>query len=278
MKRFKGLLILLIVMIQFSYALFAQVGSSICNDFDFPKPKNGNTYVIAHRGAHNNIPENSIAAYRKAIELGCDFLEVDIRRTKDCRFISIHNSTVDAYTNNYSGSVSEFTLAELKQISIGEKFGKKWEDERIPTFEEILKLCKGKIGIYLDLKEPYVNELIKIVKQFNMEKEILWYVPYSYKKEISTLKNNCEDCIPMPDPDFEEMSQCITDFNPSIIAPVMAQFSKAYVTKAHHLSTKVFVDEKRGTEEEWQMILSFNADGIQTDNPLKLIQYLKKNK
>jgi|GEM_PF-3563182 len=45
-------------------------------------PKNGNTYVIAHRGAHVGIPENSLPAYQKAIDLGCDFVEIDVRTTR----------------------------------------------------------------------------------------------------------------------------------------------------------------------------------------------------
>ncbi|PXX29210.1 glycerophosphodiester phosphodiesterase family protein [Arenibacter sp. ARW7G5Y1] len=62
-----------------------------------PKPKNGNTYFTAHRGSHNGIPENSLAAYQKAIELGCDFVEIDIRTTKNGKLVSVHNATIDAY-------------------------------------------------------------------------------------------------------------------------------------------------------------------------------------
>ncbi len=110
---------------------------------NFPKPKNGNTYVIAHRGVHNDIPENTLAAYQKAIDLGCDFVEIDIRKTKDGKFVSVHNSTVDAYVEGVKGKVSSFTLAELKQMNIGKRVSPKWENERIPTFEEILQVCKG---------------------------------------------------------------------------------------------------------------------------------------
>ena len=63
-----------------------------------PPPKQGGVYVIAHRGVHNDIPENTLAAYRKAIELGCDFVEVDLRTTKDGEIVSVHNGTVDART------------------------------------------------------------------------------------------------------------------------------------------------------------------------------------
>ena len=73
------------------------------------EPKNG-VYVIAHRGAHNGIPENSLAAYRKAIDLGCDFVEIDVRTTKDGKFVSIHNSRVDEYVTGVKAKVSDLIL------------------------------------------------------------------------------------------------------------------------------------------------------------------------
>ena len=102
----------------------------------FPQPKNANTYVVAHRGTHIDIPENTLAAYQKAIDLGCDFVEIDLRKTKDGRFVSVHNSTIDAYTNGeITGKVGSFTLAELKNLNIGKQVGPEWVNERIPHFE-----------------------------------------------------------------------------------------------------------------------------------------------
>lgn len=241
----------------------------------FPKPKNGNTYVVAHRGAHIGIPENTLAAYQKAIDLGCDFVEIDIRKTKDGKFVSVHNSTVDAYVEGVSGKVNDFSLAELKQMNIGKRIGPDWDNERIPTFEEILQLCRGQIGIYLDLKEPFVMELIEIIKRYEMERDIVWYIPISYPQAIEELRRNCYKCLPMPDPDINDIEETIKKFNPMVIAPVMNQFSKSYLDIAHNYGVKVFVDEGEGNEEEWEMILNWGTDGIQTDDPEKLINYIK---
>ena len=242
---------------------------------NFPK-SNNSVYVIAHRGAHIDIPENTLAAYRRAIDLGCDFIEVDIRRTKDGRFVSIHNSTVDAYTNEASGKVSNFLLSELKQLDIGSRIDSIWSNERIPTFEEILQLCKGKIGIYLDLKEPYVKELVNIIKTYKMENDIVWYIPFSEKESIEELLRECKKCFLMPDPDIDEIDDSFMDYSPIVIAPVMSQFSQKYVLNAKKLGVKVFVDEKIGNEDEWEKILNYGADGIQTDNPERLINFLRR--
>ena len=140
---------------------------------NFPKSRNGKTYVIAHRGAHVGIPENSIPAIQKAIELGSDFVEIDTRLTKDDHIVSVHNASVDEYVVGVKGKVKDFTLAEIKKLDIGEKTGPNWKNTRIPTIDEILQVCKGKIGIYLDLKEPLVEQLIPIIRKYDMESDIV---------------------------------------------------------------------------------------------------------
>jgi glycerophosphoryl diester phosphodiesterase len=243
------------------------------------KPNNGNTFVIAHRGVHIGIPENTIAAYKKAIELGCDFVEIDVRVTKDGKYVSIHNSTIDAYVNGTTGNVSDFTLAELKLMDIGSRIGPEWADERIPTFEEILDLCRGQIGIYLDLKVPDVKELVEIIKKHKMEKFIIWYIPSSYMEAIYELKDLCPECIPMPDPDSKDnILKMLEAIQPIVIATDMGELDEEFMKIAHENNVQVFVDEDKGNEAEWEKIIKWDTDGIQTDNPEKLIEYLIKNK
>ena len=245
---------------------------------DFPKPKNGNTYVIAHRGEHNSIPENTLAAYQKAIDLGCDYVEIDIRKTKDGRFVSVHNETVDAYTRGeVTGKVSDFTLAELKQLNIGKRVGPAWENERIPTFEEILQLCKGQIGIYLDLKEPDVQAQIELIRSYGMERDVIWYIPASYMDVIMEVKKNCYKCVIMPDPGEERnIIKVLEQARPKVLATDMGELSASFVKTAHRHGSKVFTDDRTASVEEWEQILKWGTDGIQTDQPEKLIELLNK--
>ena len=259
---------------------FLSFGQSVAQENleDLPKPKNGNTYVIAHRGEHNGIPENTLAAYQKAIDLGCDYVEIDIRKTKDGEFVSVHNETVDAYTRGeVTGKVSDFTLAELKQLNIGKRVGPGWENERIPTFEEILKLCKGQIGIYLDLKEADVKAQIELIKSYGMERDVIWYIPASYMEVIKEVKRNCSECIVMPDPGEENnIKKVIEEVQPKVLATDMGELSASYVKTAHQYGIKVFTDDKKATPQEWEQILKWGTDGIQTDQPEKLIERLNK--
>lgn len=244
----------------------------------FRKARHG-VYVLAHRGAHIGIPENSLAAYQKAIDLGCDFVEIDVRTTKDGKFVSIHNGTIEQYVSDRTGKVSEMALAELKLLDIGSRIGSEWKDTRIPTFEEILKLCQGKIGIYLDLKAAPIPKLVKIIRKYRMEKDIIWYIPASRMKELRQLNEICPDCIPMPDPGPEEnITTVLNQVKTRTIATDPGELSKSFVETAHRHQAMVFADEKEGTASEWTQMIDWNTDGIQTDHPEELISFLKSRR
>ena len=235
--------------------------------------KNG-VYVIAHRGLHHGIPENSLPAYARAIELGCDFIEVDIRRTRDGKFVSIHNPTIDAYTGGETGQVSDMTLQQLRALDIGSAVGSQWKGTRIPTLEEILELAKGKVGIYLDLKVPAVPELLQIIRQYDMEQSVVWYIPLQFY--LDTGSEVFGQSLPMPDPhSYESLRDLLDQHSPRLVATDMDVLSEEFVTRAHGKNAMVFVDEDDGSELEWARILRWNTDGIQTDHPEELIEFLK---
>jgi len=108
--------------------------------------------VIAHRGASGHAPENTLAAFRKAVALGATFIETDLQLSRDARFVAIHDATVNRTTNG-QGAVHDLTLAELRQLDAGSWFGSEFSGERIPTLEEILQFSKkNDVVFYLELK------------------------------------------------------------------------------------------------------------------------------
>jgi len=246
--------------------------------FSLLKPKNRDTYVIAHRGVHDVFSENTLAAYQKAIEIGCDFIEIDLRKTKDGEYVSIHNEDIDAYFEGETGKINSFKLSELKQMPLSKK-GANNTNAYIPTLKEILTLCKGKIGIYLDLKEADIKGQVKIIKAFEMEKSIVWYIPASHTNEIKELQKYCRGCLVMPDHGAEvNLIKAFDSLQPTIIASDMGNLTSGFVSTTHSYGAKVFVDDDTATMEEWQKIISWGVDGIQTDQPEKLINFLRRGK
>jgi len=108
--------------------------------------------VIAHRGSSGHAPENTLAAFRKAVAQGAAFIETDLQLSRDARFVAIHDATVDRATGGH-GDVHGLTLAELRQLDAGSWFGSEFAGERIPTLEEILDFAKKHDAVfYLELK------------------------------------------------------------------------------------------------------------------------------
>lgn len=105
--------------------------------------------LTAHRGAPTVAPENTVAAFTAAIEQGADELELDIQATSDQQLVVIHDQAVDRTTSG-TGSVSEFTLAELRQLDVPHHDG---SIHRIPTFREILEAV-GDFPLQVELKAP----------------------------------------------------------------------------------------------------------------------------
>ncbi len=238
-----------------------------------PEPRHGGVYVVAHRGAHDGIPENTLAAYEAAIEMGVDFVEIDLRTTMDGHIVSIHNNDIDSYVKDgRHGLVSEMTLEQLKQLDIGSRIGPQWSGERIPTFEEILKLCKGRVGIYLDLKDASVDKVVSMINKWDMAQHVLWYADYN---ELESVAELCPDCILMPDPGPEEnLPEVIERFEPLVVASVWRYYSESFAEKCHQAGAIVIVDES--DPSCWQDALAWNTNGIQTNQPAQLISLLER--
>lgn len=108
--------------------------------------------VIAHRGFSGQAPENTLASFQKAVELGSDMIELDVRFSKDGQVVVIHDDTIDRTTNG-RGKVADYTLKELKQFDAGSWFAPQFSGERIPTLKEVLELVKGKVLVNIEIKD-----------------------------------------------------------------------------------------------------------------------------
>jgi len=114
----------------------------------------GNTepVLVAHRGAMHALPENTLAAFERAIELGAAVLEVDVRLTRDGRLLVVHDATLDRSTDG-TGKVSERSWDEIRQLDAGSWFDPAHAGLRVPELKEVLTLAKGRTTVLLDLKE-----------------------------------------------------------------------------------------------------------------------------
>jgi glycerophosphoryl diester phosphodiesterase len=109
-------------------------------------------WIIAHRGASGHAPENTLAAFERAVQLGAGFIETDLHLTRDAQFVAIHDATLERTTNG-RGAVRDFTLRELRRLDAGKWFDRDYMGQRIPTLDEILEFArKNDVIFYLEVK------------------------------------------------------------------------------------------------------------------------------
>jgi glycerophosphoryl diester phosphodiesterase len=112
---------------------------------------------IAHRGAAGWAPENTLAAVEKALEIGVDLVEIDLRLSADGHAAVIHDRTVDRTTNG-TGIVETLTRDELQKLDAGSWFGQEFEGERIPFFEDVLDLVGRRALVLVEAKTDEAAE------------------------------------------------------------------------------------------------------------------------
>ena len=138
--------------------------------------------IIAHRGDSAHRPENTLAAFAGALEVGADLVEFDVQLTRDGQVVVIHDATVDRTTDG-RGRVAEMTLAQIRGLSAGyrSRFGAAHRGERVPALGEALALLKDRARVMVEIKPDAVTDdaeggvearTIADVRKAGMEKDV----------------------------------------------------------------------------------------------------------
>ncbi|MEF2246778.1 MULTISPECIES: glycerophosphodiester phosphodiesterase [unclassified Paenibacillus] len=125
--------------------------------------------IIAHRGSAGEAPENTMAAFKLALEQQCDAIELDVHLSKDGKIIVCHDATVDRTTNG-KGHIHEMTVDQIKALDAGSWFDAKYAGEQIPLLEEVFDLVPPHIMINVEVKYPYGHEIEAKLIQLMREK------------------------------------------------------------------------------------------------------------
>lgn len=119
--------------------------------------------ILAHRGANKVAPQNTIPAFRKALDFRADGIETDVHLSKDGEIVICHNYTVDA-TSNGKGLISDMTFDELRKLDFGSYFSSEFKGVTLPTLSELLDVVRDMSLINIEIKAPKTkNDLVKKV-------------------------------------------------------------------------------------------------------------------
>ena len=235
--------------------------------------------AIAHRGASGYAPENTFAAFRRAVAQGVSFIETDLQLTRDAHLVAIHDETVDRTTGGH-GAVQHMTLAEIRRLDAGAWFASEFTGERVPTLEEILVFSKkNDVVFYLELKPSGFwggeHAMISALREAN---EIPRVVVISFDSNILAGLRRIEPTL---------MTGLLYE------GQIENPFEKAVEIGARQLAvrgdlvTPNFLQQARKRDLQvvcWtinspahmRMLAAAGVDGIMTDYPDRLLATLKK--
>lgn len=219
-----------------------------------------NTLVAAHRGDSIYYPENSLGAIKDAINEGANYVEIDLQETLDGQVVVFHDKNLKRLTG-VNKNLSEMTYREIEALNLG-------KNQKIPTFEEVLKTCKGKIKVLAELKPYYkstreslANKAINLIKNFEMESSCnIQSLDYESLKIVRKIEPSIKigyifyiaaGEVEKLDVDFYSVEQSI--------------INKTLVRKIHSSGKKIWTWTVNDVDDMDEMMF-LNVDGIITDN------------
>jgi glycerophosphoryl diester phosphodiesterase len=222
--------------------------------------------VIAHRGEHLANPENTIPAIEAAIRLGADFVEIDVRTTRDGGLVLMHNDSVDATTDG-QGAVASLTLPEVRKL--------RSRGQPVPTLDEALETMRGRCGVYLDAKRITAERIIAALERHKMTDRAVVYAQFNLLLELTS---RGFPRLAMPEANSVQLlSKCLQELQPAVIAFDRRDFADDIIQLALAAGKGVFVDRLGGDDHPaaWANAVQRGATGIQTDHPAELLASLQ---
>lgn len=229
--------------------------------------------ITAHRGSSLYYPENTLTSIAKSIEENADYVEVDVRLTKDNKVVLFHDNTLKR-VNGRNQSIEDMTLEEVKKVDNGSYKNKKYDYENIPTLEEVFENFKGKIKFNIELKMnnkkgyELSKEVSKLIKEYSMSQDVV--VSSFNKLTIEKFKKDNKDIktgyiISNPIDNIEKL-EC--DF----ISIKYNLLSKELVEKIHENNKEIHI-WTINDEEDIRKIIKLGVENIITDD-VNLVKYI----
>lgn len=289
-------------MISSISSTYAQVTESRATKIleNLKNPSKDYIMVVSHRGDWRYAPENSLQAIQRCIDLGVDVIELDFRLTKDGHLVAMHDETVDRTTNG-KGRVSSLTLEEIKKLRLKNACGVRHSRQQVPTLIEVMNLVKGKTMVNLDKTESrWVREAFEVLKKTETIDHAIFKGNDDYRVMKEKYGTLMDSIIYMPklwpentavrsyreayeksiDPFYYETlfdSEKAETF--AIVKDLKADGDGFLAIALWDNLCAGRTDEIAlldGPDKAWGWLIENGANGIMTDRPEELLEYLKQ--
>ncbi len=223
--------------------------------------------ITGHRGASGWAPENTLASFKKAMEIGADYSELDVQLSKDGQVVLLHDATLDRTTTG-KGPIAEWNLADLKTLDAGSWFDEKFKGEPLPTLQEVVDLVKGKMKLNIEIKVSEFNreladKVVALVRTNNFQNECM----------ITSFNQPTMEYVREKAPELQvglifgkKYDDSVFSGNWDVLSSNKANIDQKFMKKAHDSGKKVHVWTVND-EKEMQDLIELGVDGIITNYP-----------
>lgn len=236
--------------------------------------------IFAHRGASTIYPENTLPAFREAIRMGANGLELDVQLSKDGCPVVIHDESLTRTTNG-KGLVKNHTVKELKQLSAGLWFDPKYRGLKIPTLEEVLKRSKPRhIVLNIEMKNLLIRsenleaEIIRLIRKYKMTNRVILS---TFNPESIRIVRQIDPTITTSFLYFGKLDspwKMALDLGASYIQPPFQALTKEIVQNCQKMDLLVCPYDVNNNQEI-QLALEWDVDGLITLHPQYAKQFVK---
>lgn len=239
----------------------------------FPKKQN-NFIVIAHRGYHHEVPENTIESLRKAIEIGVDYVQVDVRTTLEGVPVVMYDANVERTTDG-KGKLSEMSTIDFRNLKI------KGTEINPPTLSTFLREASGKINVYLNIIEAEPEKIIAMLEKYQMKNNVVIYCSrseiFQWKKLVPTIP-----IISSPPANSKtpvEFETFILSFPISVLDGTYKVYNAEITQKLAEINIPIWLSPlgEDDNADIWNSAIKLGIKALQTDKPKELILFLQEN-
>ncbi len=226
---------------------------------------------IAHRGASFDYPENTMLAFRRAIEMGTDYIELDVQVTRDGEIVIMHDETLER-TSNGEGFIADHTLAQIRELDAG-------RGERVPTLDEVFDLARAnKIRLCIEVKGVDENASLEITRQTIAAIQNAGFVPYAvvtsfFATALRAAKKHEPRLATLLDPSPQDGTLSPREICEQTLASGANLISYDFehvtsgVVREAELTGLALWPWAPNTPQEIQQMLALGVPGIMTDRP-----------
>lgn len=244
--------------------------------------KNHPVLIVAHRGASAEAPENTLTAINRALDIGAPMVEIDVQTTTDDQIVVFHDPSLER-TSNGHGELSRCSYAQLNKLDAGSWFSEKFRGEKIPLLADVFHLIRGRGCINVEIKSPAPGEdwrkRLHLITRLTEEEQMITHTLFSSfhhesLKYINAMEKGFHTAALLPGEEKRLPSALLHDTGCQAFVCSLGQLTAELVADIaeHKILTGVYTIN---TEEDAEIAIQKNAAALITDNPERLIRYLR---